>query len=138
MSTMIKLHTMRGLTDADIGCFFDFTGRQECTEPRRPGSFYDSEPMNRIIAASDHKVDPRPCGHWAAVEEGDHVTVGEDTWHGHQAVSDLFGWRAGMRTLTPELRREILELIGARFKYDKDIIDWLEAHLGDEIFCIQW
>lgn len=138
MSTMIRLHTTQGLTEADLKCFFDWQNRRRCAEPRRPGSIYDSEPFNRIIASRGDGLDPRPCGHHAAVDEGDKIEVGEDTWQGHQAVSDLFEWGGRTRTLTPELRDEILQLSQANPEYDKDLIDWLEAHLGQEIFRIHW
>lgn len=138
MSTMIRFHTMEGLTQADVDCFFDYGSRRHCTEPRREGSFYDSDVMNRIIAGRGDGTDPRPCGHHAAVEEGDRVELGDDMWEPHNAVSKLFGFGGETRTLTPELRDEILTLISARVEYDSEIMIWLEEHLGQEIFRIHW
>ncbi len=135
---MILLHTMRGLTPADMDCFLDHGNRRRCTEPRRPGSFYDSDVMKRIVAGHEDHFDPRPCGHYAAIDEGDHITVGEDSWEGNQAVADLFEWGYKTRVLTPELAKEIFEANRAQDGYDDDLINWVETHIGDEIFCVHW
>ncbi len=141
MSTMIKLHTMRGLTPADMDCFLDHGNRRRCTEPRRPGSFYDSEPFNRLIASRSDGIDPRPCGHYAAIAEGDRITIGEDTWEPTAAVANLFDWSYGTRVLTNELVYEIVKvgrLRGSGDYSDRKVINWLSRHVGDEVFCVHW
>jgi hypothetical protein len=141
MSTMVRLHTMRGLTEADYQCFCNWQSRRRCTEPRRPGSFFDSEVMNRIIAERDDGKDPRPCGHQAAVEEGDKIEIGEDTWEPTAAVADLFDWSYGRSVLTNELVYEIVkagQMRGSGPYNDRKVINWLSRHVGDEVFCVHW
>lgn len=142
MSTMIRLHAIGPtISHEDRECFRNIFRNHECTAPRRPGSIYDSEVFQRIYDEVHGGKDIGPCGHHAAISEGDHIEIGEDTYEPTAAVGALFPWRYGTHVMTKELVYEIVKvgrLRGSGPYNDRRIINWLSRHVGDEIFCVHW
>lgn len=142
MSTMIRLHAVGStISHEDLACFGDIHGRRECTAHRRPGSFWDSKTAWRIYVEVHGGKDIGPCGHHAAIEEGDSVTLGEDSYGPTTAISALFPWRYQTVVLTNELVYEIVKvghLRGSGKYHDRKVINWLSRHVGDEVFCVHW
>lgn len=144
MSTNIKIHAVGAtISHEDLECFRDWSSRSKCKAPRRPGSMYDSEPIVRIVASRDDGIDPRPCGHWAAIEEGDSISIGWDDEGYAKFAGRLFPWRYQTVILTKELVHEIVKVAHLNGKSEKNygdrkIINWLTKHIGDEVFCVNW
>ncbi len=142
MSTMIRIHVIGPtVSHEDLECLRSLHLRAKCDAPRREGSIYDGEVFRRIYDEVHGGEDIGPCGHYAAIEEGDQILLGEDSHGPTSAVSALFPRRYETIILTNELVYDIVKIgrLRGSGKYnDRKTINWLSKHIGDEVFCVHW
>jgi len=136
----LHIHTMDGVTEEDLKCFFSGTlGSRWCTFPARrrcPGAL---------------------CTHWEAVGKSPNVWVGEVSWLSAsltgddssipepvQAVKDVIG--ESLPVLDDDLKVKILRALGETntrapgydTTKDEGIVGWLDEHMGQRLFTVSW
>lgn len=154
MSTTLKLHSGKDLTDADYRCFFGVDlvtmtrdlylerHSRDCPEPRPPGSFYDSEIFRRITEGNPHAYPP--CGHWVRIDEfSPCYVVGEEPSYSpvmDEAMEAVGRLVCAFPVLTRELRDQLADALRPEHRITEqvELKLWLDGLIGHRIFAINW